>query len=182
MDSKPGTAVSTGAGSLPSSTLKDAPLTFNMTGLSGSSSGNRLSKSHSMTALDGKMKVRAPRPLKNLRYSPLVRHFITSQKFSSTNLVQRLKIALTEAEEHMILLDRKHSKLLPQAQAMRRTSNSLMSSYRDLHRTLKKEEKELAQTYQAKTRALEQRRTEVLRKNPHEFANFLVSLKLLQTE
>ena len=55
---------------------------------------------------------RAPRPIRTLRYSPLVQHFIKFHKFSSTNLVPKLRIALTEGEAHLNALDTKQSKLV----------------------------------------------------------------------
>lgn len=128
------------------------------------------------------IKSRPPRPIKTLRYSPLIKHFVKSQGFTSANLIPDLKIALTEAETHVKQLDRKHGKLINQALAAKRMSFDMMAEYETLHQKLRQEENQLIKKTKAAQQNLDQRKKEVLRKAPHDFANYLVSLKLLQTE
>ena len=73
--------------------------------LEDSSAANYAAQS-SAKAEPPQLKQRAPRPLRTLRYSPLVHHFLKTQRFSSTNLVPELRIALTEAEEQVVLVRR----------------------------------------------------------------------------
>lgn len=123
---------------------------------------------------------RAPRPVRTLRYSPLVAHFLRSKKYSSVNLVRAVRMALTCAEERCRLMDLKHQMLLDRAHKARQRSDEMTVEYEDLCADLKRQEKQkLLQTKTAKKK-LEIRRKEVLRSDPHEYANYLVSLNLLQ--
>jgi hypothetical protein len=123
---------------------------------------------------------RAPRPVKTLRYSPLVAHFLKSKKYSSVNLVRAVRMAMTTAEERSRLMDLKHEMLLGRAHQARQHSDQMIREYEDLCADLKRQEKQkMLQTKTAKKK-LEIRRKEVLRSDPHEYANYLVSLNLLQ--
>lgn len=123
---------------------------------------------------------RAPRPVKTLRYSPLVAHFLKSKKYSSVNLVRAVRMAMTTAEERSRLMDLKHEMLLGRAHQARQHSDQMIQEYEDLCADLKRQEKQkMLQTKTAKKK-LEIRRKEVLRSDPHEYANYLVSLNLLQ--
>eukprot|EP00397_Hematodinium_sp_SG-2012_P057675 GEMP01072324.1.p1 GENE.GEMP01072324.1~~GEMP01072324.1.p1 ORF type:complete len:342 (+),score=50.26 GEMP01072324.1:56-1081(+) len=128
------------------------------------------------------LKTRAPRPVKFLCYSPLVEHFLMSKKFESQNFVRPVKIALTSAEARAHLMDQKHQLLLARAHTCRQNSSNLMQEYEEASNELKRQEKvKVVQTRLAKKR-LEIRRKEVLRGDPHEYANYLVSLNILQPQ
>jgi hypothetical protein len=51
---------------------------------------------------------RAPRPLRTLRYSPLVNRFLTSRRYSSVNLVRATRMSMTTAEVASHLLSFTH--------------------------------------------------------------------------
>jgi hypothetical protein len=123
---------------------------------------------------------RAPRPVRTLRYSPLVAHFLKSKKYSSVNLVRAVRMAMTTAEERSELMDKRAEMLLDRAHKARQHSDEMIRDYDDLCAELKRQEKQkMLQTKTAKKK-LEIRRKEVLRSDPHEYANYLVSLNLLQ--
>mmetsp|Transcript_22459 Transcript_22459/g.56763 ORF Transcript_22459/g.56763 Transcript_22459/m.56763 type:complete len:392 (+) Transcript_22459:251-1426(+) len=133
-------------------------------------------------ASSGPLKNRAPRVLRTLRHSPLLQHFLNQQKFTSANLVKALKMELSEAEDHVIQLDKKHAALPKQAAAATRVSEELLLGYERMSQELRKEEVQFAVKCRHAQQKVDQKKKEVLRKAPHEFANYLVSLKLLQTE
>ncbi|CAD7955573.1 unnamed protein product [Amoebophrya sp. A120] len=131
---------------------------------------------------DSPIKQRPPRVLRTLRHSPLLEHFVKQQKFGSANLVKGLKMQLTESEEHVLQLDRKHSKLPGQAAAATKVSEDLLLEYEKMSQELRKEENAFAAKTRSAEHAVDAKKKEVLRKSPHDFANYLVSLKLLQSE
>jgi hypothetical protein len=89
-------------------------------------------------------------------------------------------MAMTTAEERSRLMDLKHEMLLGRAHQARQHSDQMIQEYEDLCADLKRQEKQkMLQTKTAKKK-LEIRRKEVLRSDPHEYANYLVSLNLLQ--
>lgn len=102
------------------------------------------------------------------------------QKLSSRNLVPTLRIALTEGEEHAEALHRKHSRMGGEVAIARRFSAGLLEDYRASDKLLKDEEAKVAARAKKAKRALMERREEVLRKAPHDFANYLVHLNKLQ--
>mmetsp|Transcript_86875 Transcript_86875/g.218717 ORF Transcript_86875/g.218717 Transcript_86875/m.218717 type:complete len:434 (+) Transcript_86875:129-1430(+) len=123
---------------------------------------------------------RAPRPFQTLRYSPLVAHFLKTRKFSSVNFVRPLRMGLTSAEERSKLMDVKHAMLVERASMAREHCEQLNSEYADLCSEVKRQERQRQAQAQAGKKRLEIRRKEVLRSDPHEYANYLVSLHLLQ--
>jgi hypothetical protein len=123
---------------------------------------------------------RAPRPFQTLRYSPLVAHFLKTRKFSSVNLVRALRMGLTSAEERSKLMDVKHAMLVERANIAREHCEQLNSEYTELCSEVKRQERQRQAQAQAGKKRLEIRRKEVLRSDPHEYANYLVSLHLLQ--
>lgn len=123
---------------------------------------------------------RAPRPVRTLRYSPLVAHFLKSKKYSSVNLVRAVRMALTCAEERCRLMDMKHQMLLDRAVKSRQRSDEMIMEYDELCADLKRQEKQRMLLTKTAKKKLEIRRKEVLRSDPHEYANYLVSLNLLQ--
>jgi len=126
------------------------------------------------------VKSRAPRPMKSLGTSPLVEHYIRTKKFTSQNSIRPVKMALTTAETRAQLMDAKHALLLSRAETCKQNSLALMQEYEESSGELKRQENvKASQTRLAKKR-LEIRRKEVLRGDPHEYANYLVSLNLLQ--
>jgi hypothetical protein len=123
---------------------------------------------------------RAPRPVQQLRYSPLVEHFLRKKRYHSSNLIQPLSMALTSAEERCKLMDEKHAVLVDRAAKARYESQDMLEQYVLFEKELKAEEREIAKKIQKAKKKLEIRRKEVLRLEAHEFANYLVSLNLLQ--
>lgn len=123
---------------------------------------------------------RAPRKMRFLRYSPLVEYFLKSRKYSSVNLIRPTVISMTTAEERSRLMDVRHEKLLEKANAARERCDNLASEYDELCLEVRHQER-LRNKESANTKKrLEIRRKEVLRSDPHEYANYLVSLHLLQ--
>lgn len=120
------------------------------------------------------------RQLKDLRYSPLIDRFLKSRKYSSINLVRETKMNMTTAEEKLRIMDKEHSKLLKRATEAREKSDRAVQELNEECLEVKKQERaRLSQAQNAKKK-LEKRRKEVLRSDPHEYANYLVSLHLLQ--
>ena len=74
----------------------------------------------------------------------------------------------------------KHSRLIIQAQEAKQLSRNLLDSYEDLNEDLRKQESQMLVKVKAQQKKLDIRRKEVL-KQPHEFANYLVSLNLMQS-
>jgi hypothetical protein len=72
---------------------------------------------------------RAPRPLRTLRYSPLVNRFLTSRRYSSVNLVRATRMSMTTAEERSRLMDVKHAMLLEKATAARQHCDQVVAEY-----------------------------------------------------
>jgi hypothetical protein len=123
---------------------------------------------------------RAPRPLRTLRYSPLVAHFLRSRKYSSVNLVQATRMSVTAAEERAVLMHAKHAMLLERATAAREHCDNVVADYNELCAENRRQERQRQLQAQTAKKRLEIRRKEVLRSDPHEYANYLVSLHLLQ--
>jgi len=123
---------------------------------------------------------RAPRPLQSLRYSPLVAHFLKTRKFSSINVVRATRMGLTSAEERSKLMDVKHAMLAERAALARDQCDRLDGEYNELCSEVKRQERVRQAQHQTAKKRLEIRRKEVLRSDPHEYANYLVSLHLLQ--
>lgn len=123
---------------------------------------------------------RAPRPLQTLRYSPLVAHFLKTRKFSSVNLVPATRMGLTSAEERSKLMDVKHAMLVERAAQAKDHCEQLNTEYNELCTEMRKQERQRQAQAQTAKKRLEIRRKEVLRSDPHEYANYLVSLHLLQ--
>jgi len=123
---------------------------------------------------------RAPRPLRTLRYSPLVAHFLRSRKYSSVNLVQATRMSVTAAEDRALLMDAKHAMLLERATVARESCDNVVAEYNELCAENRRQERQRQLQAQTAKKRLEIRRKEVLRSDPHEYANYLVSLHLLQ--
>eukprot|EP00933_Yihiella_yeosuensis_P073980 TRINITY_DN82791_c0_g1_i1.p1 TRINITY_DN82791_c0_g1~~TRINITY_DN82791_c0_g1_i1.p1 ORF type:complete len:432 (+),score=70.10 TRINITY_DN82791_c0_g1_i1:123-1418(+) len=123
---------------------------------------------------------RAPRPRRKLQYSPLVEHFLKVRKYSSVNLVRATHMNMTTAEERAKLMDVKHAMLAERATAAREHCDRLVLEYDDLCAEVRKQERQRQMQAQTAKKRLEIRRKEVLRSDPHEYANYLVSLHLLQ--
>jgi hypothetical protein len=123
---------------------------------------------------------RAPRPRRHLRYSPLVENFLRARKYSSVNLVRATSMNMTTAEERAKLMDVKHAMLAERATAAREHCDKMVNEYDDLCVEVKKKERQLQMQAQTAKKRLEIRRKEVLRSDPHEYANYLVSLHMLQ--
>mmetsp|Transcript_27282 Transcript_27282/g.62842 ORF Transcript_27282/g.62842 Transcript_27282/m.62842 type:complete len:415 (+) Transcript_27282:93-1337(+) len=123
---------------------------------------------------------RAPRPLRRLGYSPLVGHFLKSRKYSSLNLVPATKMCMTTAEERAKLMDVKHAMLLDRATAAREHCEAVVADYNHLVAEARYQERQKTLQAQAAKNRLEIRRKEVLRSDPREYANYLVSLHVLQ--
>jgi len=123
---------------------------------------------------------RAPRPVKSLRYSPLVAHFLQSKAYSSTNLIRPLHMALTTAEERCRLMDVKHGLLVERAHESRQKAEMLGAQFETLNAQLKQEERQAALSVKQAKKKLEIRRKDVLRADTHEYANYLASIHLLQ--
>mmetsp|Transcript_26507 Transcript_26507/g.61853 ORF Transcript_26507/g.61853 Transcript_26507/m.61853 type:complete len:435 (-) Transcript_26507:45-1349(-) len=123
---------------------------------------------------------RAPRPLRRLGYSPLVAHFLRSRKYSSLNLVPATRMCMTTAEERAKLMDVKHAMLLDRATAAREHCEAVVADYNQLVAESKYQERQRQLQAQTAKNRLEIRRKEVLRSDPHEYANYLVSLHVLQ--
>lgn len=123
---------------------------------------------------------RAPRPRRNLRFSPLVAHFLRTRKYASSNVVPVTGVKLTLAEERTKLMDVKHAVLVERAVAVREHCDKLSEDYDSLAAEVKQQERQRQMQAAAAKRRLEIRRKEVLRSDPHEYANYLVSLHLLQ--
>mmetsp|Transcript_6791 Transcript_6791/g.11938 ORF Transcript_6791/g.11938 Transcript_6791/m.11938 type:complete len:440 (+) Transcript_6791:61-1380(+) len=123
---------------------------------------------------------RAPRPMRRLGYSPLVAHFLKSRKYSSLNLVPGFKVCMTTAEERFKLMDVKHAMLQDRATAARESCEAVMADYEQLVSESRYQERQKHLHTQAAKNRLELRRKEVLRSDPHEFANYLVSLHVIQ--
>jgi len=123
---------------------------------------------------------RAPRPRRHLRYSPLVENFLRARKYSSVNLVRATQMNMTTAEARAQLMDVKHAMLAERATAAREHCDRLCVEYDDLCADVRKQERQRQMQAQTAKKRLEIRRKEVLRSDPHEYANYLVSLHLLQ--
>eukprot|EP00440_Ansanella_granifera_P038454 gb/GFBE01041727.1/.p1 GENE.gb/GFBE01041727.1/~~gb/GFBE01041727.1/.p1 ORF type:complete len:427 (+),score=90.33 gb/GFBE01041727.1/:1-1281(+) len=123
---------------------------------------------------------RAPRPRRKLQYSPLVENFLRARKYSSVNLVRATCMNMTTAEERAKLMDVKHAMLAERATAAREHCDKLVVEYNNLCLEVKKQERQRQMQAQTAKKRLEIRRKEVLRSDPHEYANYLVSLHLLQ--
>eukprot|EP00448_Togula_jolla_P007705 CAMPEP_0170614284 /NCGR_PEP_ID=MMETSP0224-20130122/24717_1 /TAXON_ID=285029 /ORGANISM="Togula jolla, Strain CCCM 725" /LENGTH=439 /DNA_ID=CAMNT_0010939929 /DNA_START=51 /DNA_END=1370 /DNA_ORIENTATION=- len=123
---------------------------------------------------------RAPRPLRTLRYSPLVENFLRSRKYSSVNLVRPTRIGVTTAEERARLMDAKHALLVERATAASEHCDAVVGDYNELCADLRRQERQRQVQAQTAKKRLEIRRKEVFRSDPHEYANYLVSLHLLQ--
>jgi hypothetical protein len=123
---------------------------------------------------------RAPRPLKTLRYSPLVENFLRAQKYTSINLVAPTRMNVTVAEERSKMMDVKHAMLVERATESREHCDKLVADYDQLCLEVRKQERQRQLQAQTARKRLEIRRREVLRSDPHEYANYLVSLHLLQ--
>mmetsp|Transcript_44180 Transcript_44180/g.102027 ORF Transcript_44180/g.102027 Transcript_44180/m.102027 type:complete len:432 (+) Transcript_44180:44-1339(+) len=123
---------------------------------------------------------RAPRPMRRLGYSPLVAHFLKSRKYSSLNLVPGFKVCMTTAEDRFKLMDVKHAMLQDRATAAREHCEAVMADYDQLVSESRYQERQKHLHTQAAKNRLELRRKEVLRSDPHEFANYLVSLHVIQ--
>merc|ERR1719311_328572 len=123
---------------------------------------------------------RAPRPVKSLRYSPLVEHFLATKRYSSANLISPLKVALTTAEERCRLMDVKHGLLVERAHESRQKADQLKQQYDAMNDALKLEERKAAIQVKNEKKKLEIRRKDVLRADTHEYANYLASIHLLQ--
>jgi len=123
---------------------------------------------------------RPPRPKRTLRYSLLVNHFLRTRQYSSVNFVQPTIMGLTQAEERSRLMDVKHAKLVERATAARESCDRLVDDYEDLVTEVRRQERQRQAQAAAAKKSLESRRKEVLRSDPHEYANYLVSLHLLQ--
>lgn len=123
---------------------------------------------------------RAPRPRRSLQYSPLVSHFLQSRKYSSVNLVRATSMNLTSAEERSKLMDVKHAMLVEQATSSREACDKLVQEYDEHCAEVRRQERQKQLQAQTARKRLEIRRKEVLRSDPHEYANYLVSLHLLQ--
>jgi len=123
---------------------------------------------------------RAPRPTKTLRYSPLVAHFLRARRYTSVNLVQSVKMRLTTAEERVKLVDAKHANMVERANQSCETCDRLAVEYEEMMQKVKREERLRNLQAQTAKRRLEVRRKEVLRTDPHEYANYLVQLHNLQ--
>jgi len=123
---------------------------------------------------------RAPRPMRRLGYSPLVAHFLKSRKYSSLNLVPATKMCMTTAEERAKLMDVKHAMLLDRATSAREHCEAVVADYNQLVAETRYQERQKTLQAQAAKNRLEIRRKEVLRSDPREYANYLVSLHVLQ--
>lgn len=124
---------------------------------------------------------RAPRTMRALRYSPLVEYFLKSRRYSSVNLIRPTVLSMTTAEERSRLMDVRHEKLLEKADAARQRCATLVAEYDDLCADVRTQERLRNKQAADTKKRLEIRRKEVLRSDPHEYANYLVSLHLLQT-
>lgn len=123
---------------------------------------------------------RAPRKAAKLRYSPLVAHFMRSRKYSSVNLIRPTCMSMTTVEERAHAMDVKHKKLVDGAVAARERCDAQICSYNEMCAELRRQERKAQTEAQATKKTLEIRRKEVLRSDPREYANYLVSLHLLQ--
>lgn len=123
---------------------------------------------------------RAPRPLKTLRYSPLVRRYLQSRKYSSVNLVRATRMSMTTAEERARLMDVKAAEISHRAHASRMRAEAACAEYEELCADVRRQEHQRQKQVKRANKQLEIRRKEVLRSDPHEYANYLVSLHLLQ--
>merc|ERR1719440_1100977 len=123
---------------------------------------------------------RAPRPPRTLRYSPLVAHFLRARRYSSVNLITPTKLNMTTAEERVKMVDAKHANMVERAAQSRETCEKLDAEHEELLQKVRREERQRNLQAQTAKRKLEIRRKEVLRSDPHEYANYLVSLHLLQ--
>jgi len=155
----------------------------NTTIRAGNSSTQPLLGQLSADSLAGKrasLAHRAPRPRRHLRYSPLVENFLRARKYSSVNLVRATSMNMTTAEERAKLMDVKHAMLAERATAAREHCDKMVVEYDDLCAEVRKKERQLQMQAQTAKKRLEIRRKEVLRSDPHEYANYLVSLHMLQ--
>lgn len=149
-------------------------------GSRGGTSGQSLLSFDSLAGRRTSLAHRAPRPLRTLRYSPLVAHFLKSRKYSSVNLVRATRMSMTTAEERARLMDMKHKLLVEKATEARQNCDAKVQEYTDLCNQSRREERLYHREAQTAKKRLEIRRKEVLRSDPHEYANYLVSLHLLQ--
>lgn len=148
-------------------------------GNSAPSLGNQLSVDK-LVGSRASLAHRAPRPRRNLRFSPLVAHFLRTRKYNSANVVPVTCVKLTLAEERTKLMDVKHAVLIERAVAVREHCDKISEDYDTLAAEVKQQERQRQMQAAAAKRRLEIRRKEVLRSDPHEYANYLVSLHLLQ--
>jgi len=77
-------------------------------------------------------------------------------------------------------MDVKHAMLVERANMARKRCDQLNTEYTELCSEVKRQEWQRQAQAQAGKKRLEIRRKEVLRSDPHEYANYLVSLHLLQ--
>jgi len=120
------------------------------------------------------------RPRRKLQYSPLVENFLRARKYSSVNLVRATSMHMTTAEQRAKKMDVKHAMLAQRAKNAKDRCEALAKEYDELDKEVKKQERQRTLQVQAAKKRLEIRRKEVLRSDPHEYANYLVSLHLLQ--
>lgn len=120
------------------------------------------------------------RPRRKLQYSPLVENFLRARRYSSVNLVRATSMHMTTAEQRAKKMDVKHGMLAERATVARERCEKLCLEYDDLAAEVRKQERQRTMQAQAAKKRLEIRRKEVLRSDPHEYANYLVSLHLLQ--
>lgn len=85
---------------------------------------------------------RAPRPVKTLRYSPLIEHFLKSKKYSSVNFIRPTRMSMTLAEERSRLMDVKHALLIDRAHQAKQCSDDLMAEYDELCTDLRRQERQ----------------------------------------
>eukprot|EP00435_Cladocopium_sp_Y103_P001709 s3272_g1.t1 len=119
------------------------------------------------------------RPRRKLQYSPLVENFLRARKYSSVNLV---RMHMTTAEQRAKKMDVKHAMLAERAKQARDRCEALAKEYDDLDKEVKKQERQRTIQAQAAKKRLEIRRKEVLRSDPHEYANYLAKAVKEQVE
>ncbi|CAL1170047.1 unnamed protein product [Cladocopium goreaui] len=119
------------------------------------------------------------RPRRKLQYSPLVENFLRARKYSSVNLVRATSMHMTTAEQRAKKMDVKHAMLAERAKQARDRCEALAKEYDDLDKEVKKQERQRTIQAQAAKKRLEIRRKEVLRSDPHEYANYLDGVDFL---
>jgi hypothetical protein len=164
---------------LQSTTSKGAPGSKDLGGR-GTASGSKAFSTDALIGKRGSIKHRAPRPSMDFRYSPLVDRFLRSRRYSSVNLVPATRMHVTAAEERSKLMDAKHVMLVERAAGSREKCDEMVADYAELCAENRRLERQRQLQSQTAKKRLEIRRKEVLRSDPHEYANYLVSLHLLQ--